>query len=61
MKKVFDVNGNLIVRFASDAKEQITEWLNGVDYDYAVKYATVVKDIVFDEALEFPCSAIKTE
>jgi len=36
MKKVFKNDGDLILRFAKDAKEQIVKWLDGVDYDYAV-------------------------
>jgi hypothetical protein len=54
MKKVFNEKGKLVVRFASDAKEQITEWLDDIDYDYAVKFAKEVDDPVFGKALAFP-------
>lgn len=56
MKKVFSENGELKLRFAHDAKEQIVKWLNGVDYDYAVQYAKEVDCPVFIKALEFPCT-----
>ena len=55
MKKVFNEKGDLTVRFASDSKEQITEWLNGVEYDYAMKFAKEVDDPIFGKALAFPC------
>ena len=55
MKKVFKNDGDLILRFAKDAKEQIVKWLDGVDYDYAVQYAKEVDCPVFGKALDFPC------
>ena len=58
MRKVFDKDGDFILHFASDAKEQITKWLDGVDYDYAVQYAKIVEDSVFGEALCFPCTVV---
>lgn len=54
MKKVFNQNGDLVVRFASDEKEQITKWLDGVDYDFAVKFAKEVDCPIFGKALDFP-------
>jgi len=54
MKKVFNKKGDLVVRFASDAKEQITEWLDGVDYSFAVKFAKEVDCPIFGKALDFP-------
>lgn len=60
MKKVFNEEGDLSVRFASDAKEQITEWLDYVEYDYAVKFATEVDDPIFGKALSFPCIVEET-
>ena len=55
MKKIFNEKGDLTVRFASDSKEQIIEWLNGVEYDYAVTFAKEVDDPIFGKALAFPC------
>jgi len=55
MKKVFNENGDLVVRFAADAKEQITNWLNGIDYNFAVSFAKEVDCPVFGKALDFPC------
>jgi hypothetical protein len=55
MKKVFNEKGKLVVRFASDSKDQITNWLDGVEYDYAIKFAKEVDDPVFGKALCFPC------
>ena len=54
MKKVFNQNGDLVVRFASVEKEQITKWLDGVDYDFAVKFAKEVDCPIFGKALDFP-------
>ena len=54
MKKVFNQNGDLVVRFASDEKEQIIKWLDGVDYDFAVKFAKEVDCPIFGKALDFP-------
>lgn len=59
MKKVFNENGDLIVRFAFDAKEQITKWLDGVDYDYAVSHAKEVDCSVFGKSLDFPCVSVQ--
>ena len=58
MKKVFNENGDLIIRFGKDAKEQITKWLNGVDYDFAIKFAKEVDCPVFGKALDFPCVVV---
>jgi len=55
MKKIFNEKGDLIVRFAIDAKDQITKWLNDVDYNYAMKFAKEVDCPVFGKALDFPC------
>ena len=61
MKKVFNEKGDLVVRFASDSKDQIVKWLDGVDYDYAIKFAKEVDCPVFVKALEFPCIFIDEE
>ena len=58
MKKVFNENGDLVVRFAADAKEQITKWLNGVEYDFAIKFSKKVDCPVFGKALDFPCLVV---
>lgn len=58
MKKVFKEDGDLLLRFAANAKDQIVKWLDGVDYDYAVQYAKEVDCPVFGKALEFPCVVI---
>jgi len=58
MKKIFNKDGDLVIRFAADAKEQIIKWLNGVDYNFAVKFAKEVDCPVFGKSLEFPCTII---
>ena len=58
MKKIFNEKGNLVIRFAADANEQITKWLDGVDYDFAVKFAKEVDCPVFGKALDFPCVVV---
>ena len=58
MEKVFKEDGDLLLRFATDAKEQIVKWLNGVDYDYAAQYAKEVDCPVFSKAFEFPCVVV---
>ena len=55
MKKVFDENGDLIVRFAKNATKQIKKWLGNVDYNHAIKFAKEVDCPVFGKALDFPC------
>ena len=56
MKKVFNRDGEYVVRFAADAKEQIQKWLGeNCPYDFAVKFAKMVDCPVFGKALEFPC------
>ncbi len=55
MKKVFDKDGTLRIRFASNSKEQIKTWLGDTNYDEAIKHSTEVSDPVFGKALEFPC------
>jgi len=54
-RKVFKQDGKVTLRFAKDSKEQIMGWLNGIDYDYAVKFAREVDCPVFGKALDFPC------
>jgi len=56
MKKVFNENGDFVIRFAADAKEQIQKWLGeNCPYDFAVQFAKEVDCPVFGKALEFPC------
>lgn len=57
MKKIFNKDGQLRLRFSEDAKEQICDWLNrnGTKYDNAIRYAVKVKCPVFGNAVEFPC------
>ena len=55
MKKVFKEDGDLIIRFNSKAKDQIIKWLDGIDYDYAIKFAKEVDCPVFKKGLDFPC------
>lgn len=61
MKKVFDKEGDTILRFAKDSKEQIEEWLDGWNYDSALESATEVSCPIFGEALDFPCTIIETK
>lgn len=58
MKKVFNKDGDSTLRFGANSKVQIIKWLDGIDYNYAIKYAKKVKDPVFGKALEFPCEII---
>lgn len=59
MKKVFNRDGEYVVRFASDAKEQIEKWLGeNCPYDFAVKFAKEVDCPVFGKALDFPCVVV---
>ena len=58
MKKVFNEKGDLVVRFAANAKEQITKWLDGVDYDFAIKFAKEVDCPIFGKALDFQCVVV---
>ena len=53
-QKVFNQDGDLVVRFAIDAKEQITKWLDCVDYDFAIKFAKEVDCPVFGKSFDFP-------
>ena len=56
MKKVFNKDGDLKIRFGANSKDQIKKWLDGVDYFYAIKYAKKINnDPVFGISLEFPC------
>lgn len=59
MIKVFDKDGDLKLRFAEDAKEQIAQWLgkNNTTEEEAMKYAAKIDCPVFGKALEFPCSS----
>lgn len=59
MRKVFDENGDLRIRFSIDSKEQIEEWLSPVKYSYALKFAEEVNSFVFGKSIEFPCKMIK--
>ena len=59
MKKVFNKDGEYVVRFASDAKEQIEKWLGeNYPYDFAVKFEKEVDCPVFGKALDFPCVVV---
>ena len=59
-KKVFDEYGLSFAKFASDARQQIEEWLGDVEYLYAIKYARQYKgDPVFGNCIEFPASMIQ--
>lgn len=55
MKKIFDENGNFKLHFAVESTDQIKEWLQPVEYSYAIKFAKEVNCPVFGKALQFPC------
>ena len=45
MKKVFNRDGEYVVRFAADAKEQIQKWLGeNCPYDFAVKFIILLEN-----------------
>ncbi|MFO7968827.1 MAG: hypothetical protein R6U15_01800 [Candidatus Izemoplasmatales bacterium] len=59
MKKVFNKDGEYVVRFAADAKNQIHEWLGeNCPYEFAVKFAKEVDCPVFGKALDFPSEVV---
>lgn len=62
MKKIFDTEGELKIRFGKDDIEGINKWLanSGIELhpERVYKFAKEVNDPVFGEALEFPCTAI---
>ena len=58
IEKKFSKNGGLKIRFAADAKEQIQEWLGDIDYDDAIKFASLhYEDPIFGDTVEFPCAS----
>lgn len=58
VQKLFDKNGNLKVRFAVDAKQEIKDWLskNNTTEEEGIKHSAEVDCPVFGKALEFPCT-----
>lgn len=56
-KKIFDKNGDLILRFSKKDTAGIKKWL-GIDYKESMKFAKNVDCPVFGKALEFPCKWI---
>ena len=62
MIKVFNKDGNLKLRFAENASEQIKEWLakNETTEKEAMNHMEKIKDPVFGNAVEFPCSVLLT-
>ena len=64
IKKVFDADGDLVLRFAKTDTEGINKWLteSGIELhpERVYKFAKEVNCPVFGLALEFPCSAIET-
>jgi len=63
MKKIFDVNGDLTVRFAKTDTEGINKWLaqSGIELhpERVYEFAKEVNCPVFGIALDFPCSIIE--
>lgn len=60
VKKVFDKEGGMSIRFNADATEQIKDWLalSGTSLKKAMPYSTLIDDCpVFGKAIEFPCVA----
>lgn len=63
MKKIFDTEGDLILRFAKTDTVGINKWLaeSGIELhpERVYQFAKEVKCPVFGEALDFPCSVIE--
>lgn len=61
-KKVFDPSGKEKLTFAADDIEGIEKWLNGSDYEHALRYAIKNdNDPVFGESYTFPCKIVEYE
>lgn len=59
-RKIFDKDGKYTLRFGKDDITNIMKWLDGEDFNDAVKYAKKLNcDPVFGEVYEFPCSIKK--
>lgn len=63
MKKIFDTDGDLIIRFAKNDTEGINKWLaeSGIELrpERIYQFAKEVDCPIFGKALDFPCSAIE--
>lgn len=63
MKKIFDIRGDLVVRFAKTDTIGINKWLaeSGIDLrpESVYEFAKQVNCPVFGEALDFPATAIE--
>jgi len=63
MKKIFDVDGKFVARFAKTDIEGINKWLaeSGIELypERVYKFAKEVNCPVFGIALDFPCSIIE--
>lgn len=58
LKKLFDVDGELKLRFAIDDVERINQWLteSGTNFEFAKLCALELDDAVFGKCYEFPCT-----
>lgn len=54
LRKVFDPQGDAVVRIAARDTEGIKAWLDGYPIETAIEYAKEVQCKIFGKALDFP-------
>ena len=62
LKKVFDKDGDLTIRFGWQDSTGVKEWLRDTPTVDIIKYGKIIDDCpVFGMAVEFPCKMIECD